>query len=74
MYKNDRTCLLKTCVPKQYINHEIFTGDNGRVLGYDNTHNYHHRHYLGEISVVEDFMTYENLVNRFEQEIGEFIR
>jgi hypothetical protein len=57
-----------------YINHEIFSGDNGRVLGYDNTHNYHHRHYFGEFSVIEDFTTYENLVNQFEQEIGEFIR
>jgi hypothetical protein len=24
-----------------YINHLIFSGDNGRVLGYDNAHNYH---------------------------------
>ena len=32
-----------------YINRLIFSGDNGRVLGYDNTHDYHHKHYFGEI-------------------------
>ena len=30
-----------------YINPIIFSGDNGRVLGYDNSHDYSHRHYLG---------------------------
>ena len=36
-----------------YVNHEIFQGDNGRVLGFDNAHGYHHRHYMGEIESVE---------------------
>ena len=57
-----------------YINFEIFSGDNGRVLGYDNAHNYHHRHYKGEVSPVEDFTTYQNLVMRFEQELKEWMR
>jgi Family of unknown function (DUF6516) len=57
-----------------YINHLIFSDDNGRVIGYDNTHNFHHKHYLGEISEVSDFISYENLVNRFEKEIKEFIK
>ena len=57
-----------------YINHLIFSGDNGRVLGYDNTHNFHHKHYLGEISEVLDFTTYQDLVERFENEIKEFIK
>lgn len=26
-----------------YINPLIFSGDNGRVLGYDDAHNYHHK-------------------------------
>lgn len=30
-----------------YINHLIFSGDHGRVVGYDNAHGYHHRHYMG---------------------------
>jgi hypothetical protein len=33
-----------------YINYRIFTGDNGRVLGYDSAHGYHHRHYLGKVA------------------------
>jgi len=57
-----------------YINHLIFAGDNGRVLGYDNTHDFHHKHYFGEISEVVDFTTYQNLLDRFEQEIKEFIK
>jgi len=31
-----------------YINHLIFSGDNGRVIGYDNKHG-HHRHFKGAI-------------------------
>jgi len=57
-----------------YINHLIFSGDNGRVTGYDNTHHFHHKHYFGEISEVDDFISYQELVERFEKEIKEFIK
>lgn len=57
-----------------YINHLIYSGDNGRVIGYDNTHNFHHKHYFGEISEVEDFISYQDMVDRFENEIKEFIK
>jgi hypothetical protein len=57
-----------------YVNHIIYSGDNGRVIGYDNTHNFHHKHHLGEISEVEDFTDYQDLVERFEREIKEFIK
>jgi len=57
-----------------YINHLINSGDNGRVLGYDNTHHFHHKHYFGEISPVENFINYQDLVDRFEREIKEFIK
>jgi len=57
-----------------YINHLIFSGDNGRVIGYDNAHNFHHKHYFGEISEVRNFSSYQSLVERFEQEIKEFIQ
>lgn len=57
-----------------YINPAIGADDNGRVLGYDNAHNYHHQHYLGNIYPVEDFSTYEEIVNRFETELKEFIQ
>ena len=52
----------------------IFSGDNGRVLGYDNTHDLHHKHYFGEISEVSKFTTYQDLVDRFEKETKEFIK
>jgi len=57
-----------------YINHLVFSGDNGRVIGYDNTHNFHHKHYLSEISEVDNFRSYQELVGRFENEIKEFIK
>ena len=33
-----------------YINHELAHGDNGRVVGYDNQHGYHHRHHFGKVT------------------------
>lgn len=57
-----------------YINHRTYAGDNGRVIGYDNTHNYRHKHYLGQISPVEEFASYQDLAERFEEEIKEFIK
>jgi len=33
-----------------YINRMIFADDNGRVIGYDNTHSYHHKHYSAEFT------------------------
>ncbi len=50
-----------------YINHHLFTGDNGRVLGYDNAHGYHHKHLFGEIEHVT-YTNFENLEERFQQE------
>jgi len=50
-----------------YINPLIFSGDNGRVLGYDNSHAYSHRHYMGSI-VADPFTSYEALYEKFERE------
>lgn len=50
-----------------YINHAIHRGDNGRVLGFDNAHGYHHRHYMGQVEAVE-FESYEATQERFQQE------
>ncbi len=55
-----------------YINHAIHQGDNGRVLGFDNAHGYHHRHYLGVIEAVE-FVSYEATQERFQQEWLEIV-
>lgn len=47
-----------------YINHQLFQGDNGRVIGYDNAHGVHHRHYFGGVSPV-DFVSFEDIEERF---------
>ncbi len=57
-----------------YINHALFQQDNGRVIGYDNAHNYHHRHYCGEIELIDNFAGYEEILERFEKEIKEYIK
>ena len=49
-----------------YINHLIFSGDNGRVIGYDNRHG-HHRHFRGTIEPV-DMANFVEIERRFEQE------
>lgn len=50
-----------------YINHAIHRADNGRVLGFDNAHGYHHRHYMGKVEAVE-FVSFEATQERFQQE------
>ncbi len=50
-----------------YINHELHQGDNGRVLGYDNRHGCHHRHYCGEVTAIE-FESFEATEERFQTE------
>ena len=49
-----------------YINHHICTGDNGRVLGYDNRHG-HHRHFMGTVEPVTK-TRFEEIEQQFEQE------
>lgn len=56
-----------------YINHAIYRGDNGRVLGFDNAHDYHHRHYMGVVEPVE-YVSYETTLERFQTEWQEIIR
>src|SRR5260370_38987101 len=46
--------------------------DNGRALGYDNSHGYHHRHYLGKVATVE-FESYESTEKRFEAEVTQYL-
>lgn len=51
-----------------YINLKQCPIDNGRVLGYDNSHGYHHRHFMGRVEPV-DFSTYAALAERFIKEV-----
>ena len=48
-----------------YINHKLHAEDNGRVVGYDNAHGYHHRHYFGVVEPVA-FVSFEDVETRFE--------
>ncbi len=57
-----------------YINHSLFQSDNGRVFGYDNAHGYHHKHFFGEITVIDNFISYEKLIEHFENEIKEYTK
>jgi len=47
------------------IKHALHSGDNGRVVGYDNQHGYHHRHYFGTVETV-DFTTFDDIEDRFQ--------
>lgn len=51
-----------------YINQRVFRGDHGRVLGFDNSHGFHHRHSMGAVEAIE-FTTYEALAERFYAEV-----
>ena len=51
-----------------YVDPETFAGDNGRVLGYDNAHGVHHRHYRGEKTDFV-FRGYDRLLKQFEDEV-----
>jgi len=42
--------------------------DNGRVLGYDNSHGRHHRHFMGDVAPLE-FDSYAALSARFQEEV-----
>lgn len=53
-----------------YINHLVCPEDNGRVLGYDNNHDHHHRHFMGKVQSYA-FKDYESLVERFQSEVHE---
>lgn len=53
-----------------YINFDIYSGDNGRVLGYDNNHGYHHKHYYGKTTPIK-FSTFKELEALFEKEFEE---
>lgn len=50
-----------------YINHLIYGGDNGRVLGYDSAHGHHHRHYRGKVTTVS-FESFEEIETCFQRE------
>ena len=42
--------------------------DNGRILGYDNAHGVHERHFMGEVELIE-FTKYTDTSERFFREV-----
>jgi hypothetical protein len=56
-----------------YINPRICGIDNGRILGCDNSHGHHHRHFKGKTSPVT-FVSYTALLKRFQQEVSQLWR
>ncbi len=56
-----------------YLNPVICGADNGRVLGYDNSHGHHHRHFMGKREPFE-FTGYEALARRFYHEVRDLWR
>lgn len=56
-----------------YINPLIYALDNGRVLGYDNSHDYDHKHYMGKTTPV-DFKSFEETEKLFEEEFNKVIK
>lgn len=53
-----------------FINHFMTREDNGRVLGYDNAHGYHHRHFRGRTEPFE-YVDYIAVFDRFVSEVRE---
>jgi hypothetical protein len=56
-----------------YVNRLVFSGDHGRVLGYDNAHGEHHRHFMGKTEAVE-VGSYEKALDRFQAEWQELVK
>lgn len=56
-----------------YIDFSIYAGDNGRVLGYDNAHGFHERHYMGKVEQIA-FTTYTEQFERFIAEVRQWRR
>jgi hypothetical protein len=56
-----------------YINPLVFSGDHGRLLGYDNAHGEHHRHFIGKTEAV-DIGSYEEALDRFQAEWQELVK
>ena len=49
-----------------YINLNHFNDDNGRIIGFDNAHGYHHHYYFGKVEAVT-FISFEATELLFEQ-------
>ena len=51
-----------------YVNHRLTSVDNGRVFGYDNAHDGHHRHWYGTVEAIR-FRGYEGVEEDFQKDL-----
>ena len=56
-----------------YINHLVCQKDNGRVLGYDNSHGVHHRHFMGKVEPYK-YQSYGLLAAEFHEQVVDLWR
>jgi Family of unknown function (DUF6516) len=56
-----------------YIDPQVHPQDHGRVLGHDNAHGQHHRHFMGRETSYA-FRGYEEVLSRFEREVAKLRR
>lgn len=68
VFQNSRGRLVKYNLA--FIHFGLCQIDNGRVLGYDNAHGVHERHWMGTVQEVE-FSSYEQTLARFLDEVAE---
>ena len=54
-----------------FIHFGVCQQDHGRVVGYDNAHGRHERHFMGEVQEVE-FASYEATLTRFQDEVRRY--
>lgn len=60
-----------------YINHQICSEDNGRVVGFDNSHQYsgfaseHHYRWLGKVHEVKKFISYDETSEQFQKHLAQ---
>ena len=54
-----------------FIHFGVCQLDHGRVVGYDNAHGAHERHFMGEVETIE-FTSYEDTLNRFQAEVRSY--
>ena len=54
-----------------FIHFGVCQQDHGRVVGYDNAHGYHERHFMGNAEEAE-FTSYKDTLERFVAEVRHY--
>ena len=54
-----------------FIHFGVCQRDHGRVVGYDNAHGMHERHFMGETATIQ-FTSYQDTLKRFQAEVRHY--